>query len=65
MPLICISTAALKDVMKMIATRKNIKLEDNDTSAPGTSEAARASGGGKSTRRALGNNFLNFNCRNN
>ena len=38
--------------MKMIATRKNIRLEDNEASSSG--EAARSSSGGKSSRRALG-----------
>jgi hypothetical protein len=46
--------AALKDVMKMIATRKNIRLEDNEASSSAEAPKASGSGAGKSTRRALG-----------
>jgi hypothetical protein len=49
---------ALKDVMKMIALRRNIQMEDTDTS--GSSERGSSSGSGSKSRRTLGMqcNFL-------
>lgn len=53
---------ALKDVssvMKMIAMRRNIRLEESDTA--GASDRSGAGGGGKS-RRTLGMTFLFYCC---